>query len=255
MTDDQWAVLDPLLPEPERRADGRGRPWADKRKVLEGILWVLRTGARWKDLPDRYPPKSTCFDRFQQWVKTGVLDRMLQALYELLQEAGEIALEEAFIDGTFVPARRGGDGIGKTKRGKGTKIMAIVEGNGLPIALHVESASPHEVTLVQDTLDATFGFDLPEYLIGDKGYDSDKLDRQLVEQGVEMIAPNRANRKKTQDGRKLRRYKRRYRVERAFAWLYNYRRLNTRWERKLSHFLGMVQLAALLILLRHCPTR
>jgi transposase len=90
-------------------------------------------------------------------------------------------------------------------------------------------------------------------LIGDKAYDSDALDQTLAEEyGVEMISPNRVNRKsKTQDGRPLRRYRRRWKVERLFAWMQNYRRLVTRWEYHIENFLGFVQLACLLILLRH----
>ena len=95
--------------------------------------------------------------------------------------------------------------------------------------------------------------ELPERLIGDKAYDSDSLDEQLAEEyGIEMISPNRSNRKlKTQDGRPLRRYRRRWKVERLFAWMQNYRRLVTRWEYRIENFLGFVQLACLLMLLRH----
>lgn len=128
--------------------------------------------------------------------------------------------------------------------------MAITDASGLPIAVHVASASPHEVTLVQDTLDATFGFDYPERLIGDRAYDSDALDADLASLGIEMIAPNRRNRRKTQDGRPLRRYRRRWHVERLFAWLHNFRRLVVRWERHAENFLSMVQLGMMMILLR-----
>ena len=95
--------------------------------------------------------------------------------------------------------------------------------------------------------------ELPERLIGDKAYDSDALDEQLAEKyGIEMISPNRSNRKqKTQDGRPLRRYCRRWKVERLFAWMQNYRRLVTRWEYRIENFLGFVQLACLLMLIRH----
>ena len=68
LTDEQWLVLGPLLPEPPKRAHGRGRPWRDAREVLNGVLWVLRTGAPWRDLPKRYPPYQTCHRRFQRWV-------------------------------------------------------------------------------------------------------------------------------------------------------------------------------------------
>ena len=94
--------------------------------------------------------------------------------------------------------------------------------------------------------------ELPERLIGDKAYDSDALDEQMSEYGIEMISPNRSSRKqKTQDGRPLRRYRRRWKVERLFAWMQNYRRLVTRWEYHIENFLGFVQLACLMMLLRH----
>lgn len=140
--------------------------------------------------------------------------------------------------------------VGKTKRGKGTKIMAITDASGLPIAAYVASASPHEVTLVHDTLDATFGFDHPKRLIGDRAYDSDALDAELARVGIGLIAPNRRNRSKTQDGRPLGRYRRRWHVERLFAWLHNFRRLVVRWERQIANFLGMVHLGMILVLLR-----
>ena len=94
---------------------------------------------------------------------------------------------------------------------------------------------------------------LPQRLIGDKAYDSDALDQILAEEyGIAMISPNRRNRKqKTQDGRQLRRYRRRWKVERLFAWMHNFRRLVTRWEYKIENFLGFAQLACILILLRH----
>ena len=147
---------------------------------------------------------------------------------------------------------KGGAGVGKTKRGKGSKLMAVADRTGLPIAISVGSASPHEVTLVESTLDDRFVDELPKRLIGDRAYDSDPLDERLAEHGVERVAPHKRNRKKakTQDGRALRRYHRRWRVERLFAWLQNYRRLITRHEYKIENYLGFVQLGCMLILLR-----
>jgi transposase len=80
LTEEQWEVVEPLIPDPPRRADGEGRPWRDPRAVLNGILWVLRTGAPWHDLPERYPPYQTCHRRFQRWTKEEVLDGVLGAL-------------------------------------------------------------------------------------------------------------------------------------------------------------------------------
>ena len=143
--------------------------------------------------------------------------------------------------------------VGKTKRGKGTKIMGIADGHGLPLALRTESASPAEVKLVPATLEARVVAEVPERLIGDKAYDSDRMDEQLLQEyGTELIAPNKINRRiATQDGRPLRRYVRRWKIERLFAWLFNFRRLVVRYEYHADNFQGLVHLAAAVILLRH----
>lgn len=108
LTDEQWEILEPLIPQPPRREDGRGRPWRDPRDVLNAILWILRTGAPWKDLPKRYPPYQTCHRRLQKWIEQGVLGSVLEALAEDLEERGEIDLSECYIDATFVAAKKGG---------------------------------------------------------------------------------------------------------------------------------------------------
>ena len=107
ITDVQWLFLDPLIPEPDRRKDGRGRPWRGRREVLNGVLFILRTGAAWADLPERYPPYQTCHRRFQQWVRSGVMRGVLDALAEYLHSRGGFNLDEAFIDGSFAPAKKG----------------------------------------------------------------------------------------------------------------------------------------------------
>ena len=141
--------------------------------------------------------------------------------------------------------------MGKTKRGKGTKIMAIAAGNSVPVAVTIDSASPHESKLVDETLSGSFLDELMARLIGDKAYDSDPLDRHLEEKyGIEMIAPNREERSQTQDGRALRRYKRRGAVERLFARLQWFRRLVTRYEFHAENFLGIIRLGCMKIMLR-----
>jgi transposase len=147
-----------------------------------------------------------------------------------------------------------GSSVGPTKRGKGSKIMAIADGHGFPLSVYVASASPHETKLIEPTLDQRFLADLPERLIGDRAYDSDPLDQRILERyGVQLIAPHKFVRVAvaTQDGRVLRRYRRRWKVERLFAWLHNFRRIVIRWEYYPENFLGMVQLACAIILLRH----
>lgn len=119
LTDEQWAILEPLIAAPFRRDDGRGRPWRENREVLDGILWILRTGARWQDLPGRFPPYQTCHRRFQMWVKDGTLKNVLESLAEDLRTRGELDLSECFIDGTFVSAKKGGS---KLERPSGAKV-------------------------------------------------------------------------------------------------------------------------------------
>ena len=130
--------------------------------------------------------------------------------------------------------------------------MVVADNASLPLAIHAASAAPHEVTLVGETLLQSFLSEQPRRLIGDKAYDSDPLDAELAERGIELIAPHRANRKKaaTQDGRKLRRYRRRWKVERLWAWLQNFRRIATRFDYHVENFLGFVHLGCIKILLR-----
>jgi transposase len=130
--------------------------------------------------------------------------------------------------------------------------MAITDGAGLPLAITIASATPSEVTLVDETLKRRFLPQwLPRRLIGDCGYDSDRLDAHLAKRGIEVIAPHKSTRRNmTQDGRPLRRYRRRWKVERLFAWLQNFRRLVTRYERHAENFLAFVQLGCIIILSR-----
>jgi transposase len=125
LTEEQWDFVEPLIPKPRRRSDGRGRPWRDPRDVLDGVLWVLRTGAPWKDLPPRYPPYQTCHRRFQRWCRDGTIERVLEALAEHLHKRGKLDITEAFIDGTFVGAKKGASPSGKPSAGRGARSWQL----------------------------------------------------------------------------------------------------------------------------------
>jgi transposase len=107
--------------------------------VLNGVFWVLRTGAPWHDLPSRYPSYQTCPQRFQQWQRSGLLTRLLQKLGEDLRDRGKLDLSESFYRRQLQRREKRGSGVGPTKRGKGSKIMAIADGHGFPLAVHVAS--------------------------------------------------------------------------------------------------------------------
>mgnify|MGYP002065527290 FL=1 len=111
INDDQWKLLEPLLPKQKRNPKG-GRPAIHNREVLEGILWVLRTGARWKDLPERYPSASTCWRRLRLWEEQGVWLDVWRKFLSMLDEKGALDWQEAFIDGSFAPAKKGGPLLG-----------------------------------------------------------------------------------------------------------------------------------------------
>ena len=148
--------------------------------------------------------------------------------------------------------KKGGPEVGKCRAGKATKVMAIADRHGLPLAIAIAGGNRHDVVLTDRTLDAAFVDELPPRLIGDKAWDSKKHARALAtERGVELIAPLRTVSKRKQDGRALRRYQRRWKVERLFAWLKQFRRIATRWERKAENYLGFLHLGCAAILLRH----
>ena len=251
LSDEQWGRIREYFPE-ENIPEGRpGRKPVPARQVLEAVLWILNTGAQWHMLPQCYPNYKTVHRRFQQWCEQQVLREILTQLANELRERGELDESECFIDATFASAKGGGNEIGKTRRGKGVKILAIVDRHGLPLSVSTHAANHHEVTLVQLSFDFYMIEAKPQNLIGDKAYDSDALDASLKKQGIEMIAPHRSNRTlKTQDGRRLRRYERRWLVERYFAWLQWKRRLVVRWEYYAANFLGFVQLASITMLLK-----
>ena len=118
LSEKQWKVLEPLFPEPKRRKDGRGRPWASNRECLQGILWVLRTGARWRDLPEPYPDGSTCWRRLRSWEERGVWLKAWQKLLSMLDRRRLLDWEEAFLDATFVAAKKGARQSAKRVAGK-----------------------------------------------------------------------------------------------------------------------------------------
>ena len=173
LSDLQWERIRHHFPE-ENIADGRpGRRPVSTRQVLEGTLWILNTGAQWHMLPQCYPNYKTVHRRFQTWCRSEVLRGILMDIANELRERGVLDEEECFIDATFVMAKGGGAEVGPTKRGKGMKIMAIVDRHGLPLSVSTHAANHHEVRLVQLCFDFYMIEAKPENLVGDRAYDSD----------------------------------------------------------------------------------
>jgi transposase len=252
LTDEQLDWLSDKVPDAPVSPLG-GRPRLGKREALRGIFWILDNGAKWKDLPREFGSKSAVHRWFQEWVRGGVFEAIMREAGRCVEERGGYRLYECYIDGTFCKARGGGDGVGTTKAGKGVKIMILVDARGLPVAVETMSASPHESTLVQQLFEFMLTDNLPERVIGDKAYDSDRLGDELADEGIELIAPHRMNRRPetaTQDGRPLRRYVRRWKVERTISWIQNFRRLCIRYEKSTVMFQGFLHLGCTLLLLK-----
>jgi len=215
------------------------------------VLWILNIGAQWHMHPQSYPNYKTVHRRFQQWCQSEMICAALTELANVLREEGSIDETECNIDVTFASAKGGGDEIWPTRREKGVEIVAIVNRYGLPLAVTTHAANHYAVALMQRTFDFYMIEAKTENLISDKSYEGDQLDATMRAQGAEMISPHCSNKKrKTQDGRRLPGYERRWFVERFFAWIQWQRRFLVRWEYYPTNFLSFVQLAALCILLK-----
>ena len=145
LTEEQWLLVEPVL----RLASAgvrRDRPWHDTRAVLNGVLWVLGTGAQWRELPEKYPPYQTCHRRFKQWIRDGKLMEALRLLARLLHEQGKLNLDEAFVDATFASAKKGAlrsalPAAGRARRSSLSPLITVFHSPLLSKALRRQSAS------------------------------------------------------------------------------------------------------------------
>ncbi len=177
-TDFEWRVIEPFLPNKPR-----GVPRVDDRRVLDGIFWVLRSGAPWRDLPERYGPRTTCYNRFVRWRKAGVWDRLMDAT--TTSHGGAIQM----IDSTSgrahqqaATAKGGADHrLGRSRGGLTTKIHVVVDAQGLPIRLGLTAGQTHDGQIA-DTLLNHLG---PRTIVlADKAYDADRIRELIQEQGA-----------------------------------------------------------------------
>ena len=118
LTEAQWKKIAPLLPKPPKQRKG-GRPWIENRRVLEGILWILRSGARWQDLPEKFPHPSTCWRRLRDWEERGVWLNIWRTFLSELNERQQLKWSESFLDGSFAPAKKGAAESEKPSGAKG----------------------------------------------------------------------------------------------------------------------------------------
>jgi len=189
---------------------------------------------------------------------------MWRAFLSELDHEGILDWDEVFVGASFFPAKKGGAGVGKTKRGKGSKCLVFVDGKGLPLGSHTDPAtrgtSPTEVRLAEKTLQQIKvpkkgpgrPRARPKRVIGDKAYDSDPLQKRLRKRGINLLSPHRRNHRNVnrQDDRLWDRYRRRYTVERTFSWFGNFRRIVVRYEHQVCMYEAFLQIACVMIVIK-----
>jgi len=240
----------------------QGRSSVDRRPSCAGRDFV--DSAQRRSLAGSAREISTSLDVLAAAARLGGARRLaehLARLFERVERARRTGLERIVSGRQFRSGEKRGAGVGKTKRGKGTKWMVVVDGQGVPLGDQLHSASPAEVRLAETTLAAIRvgrrhragrPRQKPVRVITDKAYDSDPLRDRLRGRGIELIRPHKSNRVRpaTQDGRALRRYRKRWIVERTIGWLGNFRRLVVRYDRSLKIYGAFFHIACFMIVLR-----
>jgi len=258
---EQWQRLAPLLPHPTHH-DGRGRPLVEHRRVVNGILWRLHTGAPWRDIPERYGPWQTVYTRFRRWRRDGTWARILTRLLADLEHQGRLGHDLWLVDATIVRASRSAAGaqkhphevpklagppaaqlteplahaLGRSRGGFGTKVHLLVTDQGLVLGLYVTPGQQHESTVFQPLLrrillprrrGAPYW---PAQLAGDKGYSYPHIRRWAKRHQIEAVIPTRANQPREESFDKVS-YRKRNRIERVVGDYKECRALGTRYEK------------------------
>jgi putative transposase len=261
MPDPLWELVEPVLP-PEPAKPKGGRPRVDRRGVMDGIFYRLRTGCQWKAIPRSLVAGSTAHDYFQAWQEAGVFYRLWHEALKVYDDKVGIEWFWQALDGAMTKAPLGGEATGRnpTDRGKqGVKRSLLSDGRGVPLAVAVEGANRHDMKLVGPTLyqiaiarpEPTE--EEPQNLSMDKGYDYEPV-RELLEQwGYTAHIRTRGEekqQKQTVPGYRARRWV----VERSHSWINRFRALLIRWEKQVDNYLALLHLACAFITLRAAST-
>jgi transposase len=265
LTDEQWAKLEPLLPPQKPKT---GRPNDDHRTIMNGMLWVLNSGAPWRDLPGRYGPVGTVSSRFYRWCKSGVWQQVLEALQALADATGQVGWHLHFVDSTIVRAhqhaagaRKAGrdpaapdEALGRSRGGVTTKIHLRCEGYGKPVTVSVTAGQVHDSQAVSALMSRgaiqRIGRGRPRLrpakVVGDKAYSSRRLRISLRRRGILPVIPTKVNerRQRTCDREA---YRQRNIVERMINKLKNFRRIATRYEKRAANYRAMLMIAVVLL--------
>lgn len=269
LSDSFWDRCKPFLPKPKSRLRGRGkqrkhvggRPPADPRKVLAGILYVLRTGCQWNAAPkSEFGSGKTLHRYFQYWSRCGVFKKLWRAGLSEYEEVKGLEWRWQAADGCLTKAPLGGDltGPNPTDRSKsGTKRSLLVEGKGIPIAIVVGPANRNDAQLLAATLERVVverpqEEDTEPHLCLDKGYAGQPTQDVAAAHAYQVHVPDKVNAKHKRKRKPGRRKARRWVVEVTHSWLNRFRRLLVRWEKKRGNYLSLLYFACAIICWRKC---
>jgi len=262
LSDDEWDLIADLFPEPT----GVGRPPNKPRDMMDGILWVLRTGAPWRDIPPEIGKWQSVWDAFNRWNKDGTLGQILARLMASHVDVGLVGTDLWLVDGTVVRAARcaagGGKeddpdepddhGLGRSRGGFSTKIHLVSDDQGHPLAVKITPGQEHESQSLCELIESIKIADhdgrlipLPDKLAGDKGYRAEWIDDYLLDLGITPVIPSKANEDPNDRVVKFDRqaYRSRNIIERLIGWLKESRRILTRFEKTAQNYLGMIRVA------------
>ncbi len=261
LTDRQWERLQGLLP-PQKPPTGR--PNLDHRIVINGILWIARTGAPWRDLPERYGIWSSVASRFYRWRKAGIWQRIWAALQRLADIEGRIDWEVHFVDGTIVRAHQHAAGakgssptveaLGRSQGGFGTKVHLRAEGGGKPMTFVLTPGQRHESTVFERLSEHGAVKRLgpgrpkrrPKRVVGDKGYSAGRIRRYLRRHGIRVTIPRRRDERRRGVFDRVA-YRLRNRIERLVNRMKHFRRVATRSEKRAENYLAILTVVAILL--------
>jgi transposase len=233
LTDEQWERLAPLLPPQQPQV---GRPAADHRRILNGILWRVRTGAPWRDVPERYGPWPTLASRFRRWRRAGIWDRVVAAVQQQADAAGRLDWDVQFVDGSVIRAHQ--QALGRSQGGYSTKVHLRAEGGGKPLTIVLTPGQAHEAPVFDQLLDQVAvkragrgrPRKRPKRIVADKGYSSRKIRQRCRRRGIHHTIPHKQNEHRTGPfDRPV--YRRRNVIERLINRCKHFRGLATRYEK------------------------
>ncbi|QDT08289.1 IS5 family transposase [Planctomycetes bacterium K23_9] len=260
LTDDAWNAIRYLMPS--RSKSRRGRPWFDHRQLINGVLWILQTGAPWRDLPVEFGNWKTVYNRFRRWVKEGLWDKLFRKLLRRMDQLGNIDRTVWCVDATVTRAHRSAAGmakqseendkthaLGRSRGGYSTKLHVMTDARGTLLSITATGGQRHESQEFDNLYEhcqvsVHFYRDRPAAIAGDKDYGSAAIRESIENRSIEAVMPTRANETVNEEfDRDC--YRKRNIVERLIGWLRESRRIATRYDKLPESYLAFIKLAAI----------